>query len=449
MSLAIAVIALLPRMQSVVPPSGDAANLNPAKTPKPSQPPANTTDGGAIETATKAVEALATTLAPAGVKPNDGSGGGPAFDVARIGPAGDAVIAGRAAPGASVELLRDGVVLDKAVANQSGEFVIIPNTLPPGDYSLTLRATRPDGTVLMSKGSVAVALQSTQTGTPVAALPAPKTEVPAPKSPADDQPPSAAPAPANGDVRIIGIESTGSGKLLVSGQSEPGATVKLYLNGSYIASGVASASGQVAFAIGSGVIPGDYRVRLDLVDGAARVRAYAEQVFSARAVNALPSLAAATPSTPDAPRRAGDAELVKVTPTPALPATTNNAGQSAGSQIRPEPLISDPKFAAPSMESVHTSPPSEQLSKDGGRQVPVPETRPQSSAVQIDAKNVVVIPGIETTTVRRGDNLWDISRSTYGEGVQYPKIYDANRNQIRDPDLIFPGQIFVLPRGER
>ena len=57
-------------------------------------------------------------------------------------------------------------------------------------------------------------------------------------------------------------------------------------------------------------------------------------------------------------------------------------------------------------------------------------------------------PGGGTITVRTGDNLWDISRSTYGEGVQYPRIYNANRDEIQDPDLIFPGQRFVLPKSE-
>jgi nucleoid-associated protein YgaU len=75
------------------------------------------------------------------------------------------------------------------------------------------------------------------------------------------------------------------------------------------------------------------------------------------------------------------------------------------------------------------------------------ETAPQSSAPASEAKNVVVVPSIDTAAVRRGDNLWGISRSTYGQGIQYPKIYDANRDQIRDPDLIYPGQIFVLPKA--
>ncbi|MFC6747025.1 LysM peptidoglycan-binding domain-containing protein [Methylobacterium persicinum] len=41
-----------------------------------------------------------------------------------------------------------------------------------------------------------------------------------------------------------------------------------------------------------------------------------------------------------------------------------------------------------------------------------------------------------------------MSRRTYGEGERYTLIYDANQDQIRHPDLIYPGQILVLPDRE-
>ena len=72
--------------------------------------------------------------------PPDSGDGVPAFDVARIEPTGEAVIAGRATPGATVELLRNGEVHDRAVADQSGQFVMVPPKLPPGTYDLTLRS---------------------------------------------------------------------------------------------------------------------------------------------------------------------------------------------------------------------------------------------------------------------------------------------------------------------
>jgi len=50
-----------------------------------------------------------------------------------------------------------------------------------------------------------------------------------------------------------------------------------------------------------------------------------------------------------------------------------------------------------------------------------------------------------TTTVSRGDSLWRLSQNNYGAGPRYAVIYKANRKQIRNPNLIYPGQIFVLP----
>ena len=82
----------------------------------------------------------------------------PAFDIALVGPAGDVVIAGTATPGATVELLRNGEPLDRAVANQLGQFAMDPPRLPPGDYELTLRSRQPNGKLATSRKSVAVAV---------------------------------------------------------------------------------------------------------------------------------------------------------------------------------------------------------------------------------------------------------------------------------------------------
>ncbi|MGB3830769.1 MAG: LysM peptidoglycan-binding domain-containing protein, partial [Mesorhizobium sp.] len=47
--------------------------------------------------------------------------------------------------------------------------------------------------------------------------------------------------------------------------------------------------------------------------------------------------------------------------------------------------------------------------------------------------------------IRRGDSLWRISRRVYGHGIRYSTIYLANQDQIRDPDRIWPGQVFKVP----
>ena len=190
----------------------------------------------------------------------------PAFDIARIEQTGDAVIAGRAAPGAIVELLRDGERHDRVVADQSGQFVMVPPRLPPGNYELTLRSRRPDGRQAISEQRVAVVLDK--------------------------------------------AESSSS-------------TV-----GSHAA------------------------VKFDVSETAV--------------ANGRPRRVAAA---------AGAAPLSDAGASPAVAAS-----------------------------------------------------------------------GIATTIVSRGDSLWRISRATYGAGMRYAVVYKANRNQIRNPDLIYPGQIFVLPR---
>jgi LysM repeat protein len=48
-------------------------------------------------------------------------------------------------------------------------------------------------------------------------------------------------------------------------------------------------------------------------------------------------------------------------------------------------------------------------------------------------------------TVQPGYTLWGISRDTYGQGTLYVQVFEANRDLIRNPDLIYPGQVFTLP----
>lgn len=50
-----------------------------------------------------------------------------------------------------------------------------------------------------------------------------------------------------------------------------------------------------------------------------------------------------------------------------------------------------------------------------------------------------------THTVKSGDTLWAIAKTYYGNGAQYPKIYNTNKNIIKNPNLIYPGQKLVIP----
>ncbi len=51
----------------------------------------------------------------------------------------------------------------------------------------------------------------------------------------------------------------------------------------------------------------------------------------------------------------------------------------------------------------------------------------------------------EIITVQPGSTLWAIAKSQYGEGLYFVRVYEANKDRIRDPDLIYPGQIFDIP----
>ena len=48
-------------------------------------------------------------------------------------------------------------------------------------------------------------------------------------------------------------------------------------------------------------------------------------------------------------------------------------------------------------------------------------------------------------TVKKGDCLWNISKKYYGKGSDYNKIFNANKDKIKNPSLIYPGQKFVIP----
>ncbi len=52
---------------------------------------------------------------------------------------------------------------------------------------------------------------------------------------------------------------------------------------------------------------------------------------------------------------------------------------------------------------------------------------------------------VRSITVQPGHTLWEISTNRYGEGKDYVRVFDANRDRIGDPDLIYPGQVFDLP----
>jgi nucleoid-associated protein YgaU len=307
--------------------------------------------------------------------PRESGDGVPTFDVASIEPTGEAVIAGRAAPGATVELLRDGEVHDRAIADKSGQFVMVPPRLPPGTYDLTLRSTQADGKKATSRQRVTTALEARSTERPIVALVTPDKPTVVLSQPA-------AAKPEAGAVVVETVEIEPGGKFHVSGQARPGASLRLYLNDSFVTSVTAGTDGRFAVTINEGMAPGNYRVRLDETSSSGSVRARAEVPFNA-------------------------------------PDTTASIPAQATASKRPESAVAQgPQLAAAGAAAL-------------------PDNAAPTSAV--------VVPKITTTTVSRGDSLWRLSQLSYGAGTRYAVIYKANRGQIRNPNLIYPGQVFVLP----
>jgi hypothetical protein len=68
------------------------------------------------------------------------------------------------------------------------------------------------------------------------------------------------------------------------------------------------------------------------------------------------------------------------------------------------------------------------------------ETNVAASGVEVAEKNEPA-----RMVIQPGNNLWRLSRQVYGQGARYTVIYEANKDQIRNPDLIYPGQVFVMP----
>jgi nucleoid-associated protein YgaU len=351
---------------------GPVADASTASATTTDAKPAAPVQNQALASAQSEANALVSSLGGASPLPPQSNDGVPTFDVARIEPSGEAVIAGRAAPGATVELLRNGEPHDRAVADQSGQFVMVVPKLPSGTYDLTLRTRQPDGKQVTSKQSVAVVLEPQATERPVVALMTPdKPTI------VLSQPGSAKPGTASAVV-VEAVEVDAGGKFHVSGQARPNTPVRLYLNEALVASVTSGDDGRFAITINEGVRPGNYRVRLDEVEAkSGKVSARAEVPFN------VPDKVV-TGSVADSSKRA----------------------ESGGG----------PQLAAAG-----------------------------NTAVPGGSSSAVVVPKIATTTVSKGDSLWRLSQLNLGAGTRYAVIYKANKEQIRNPNLIYPGQIFVMP----
>lgn len=68
---------------------------------------------------------------------------------------------------------------------------------------------------------------------------------------------------------------------------------------------------------------------------------------------------------------------------------------------------------------------------------------------RVNDEGLVAPKPVEETefyTVKKGDSLSKIAKAYYGNAMKYPVIFEANREVIKDPDLIYPGQVLRIPK---
>lgn len=82
--------------------------------------------------------------------------------------------------------------------------------------------------------------------------------------------------------------------------------------------------------------------------------------------------------------------------------------------------------------------------KEYANQVALIDTIP--AARQVGESTTPEVAASDTYTVVKGDCLWNIAKKYYKKGSSYTKIYNANKDKIKNPNLIYPGQVLTIPK---
>ena len=338
----------------------------------------------------------------------------------RVEPSGDALIAGRAEPGSEVVVKFNGMTVGTAMANADGAFVVTPEKpLPTGPGALSIES-RTNEIVVASADSVAVDVKADAVATPLVAVLKPDEPTKVIQAPAAQKPV----LPPSKTVNLDTVDYDQTGNIVFSGRGPAGSKVQVYVDNKAYGlaeindKGTWTMPGLVALAVGP------HALRADEIGGDGAVKSRIEMPFyreePAKVVAAAPALeqtvAAATPA---------PAETVKVeeVPAAAAPATTEVAKA-------PESIAGE----APAVAAAQ-----------------VPATAEPATAGPVTTELASATPGPATAAaptqivIQPGNNLWKLSRQIYGKGIMYTVIYEANKDQIRKPELIYPGQVFMTP----
>lgn len=256
------------------------------------------------------------------------------------------------------------------------------------------------------------------------------------------------------------VRVTRDGFATVAGRGAPGARAELLANGEEIAEEPIASDGQFAMAVDTPLSAGPVELTLRQVteDGMTIVGEETVIVYVPDAPNQGPIVLRTTPggSTEVLQRAAprdetlgplsidtidydneGNVILAGRAEPGSVVVIFANGNQIAETQADGEGDWSVSGSLAPGRYTLQIV----QLGPDGrpAYAIEVPFEQASREDIVFRDGNVIVQPG---------NNLWVIARRAYGEGEQYTVIYSANADQIRDPDLIYPGQIFRVPGSE-
>jgi nucleoid-associated protein YgaU len=391
----------------------------------------------------------------------------PTFDTVRIERDGSTVVAGRGKPDSSVTVILDGKPLGSAQADSYGAWVLIlDEPVPPGDHELTLRMQTAGTSWTDSEQSVAVkvpdrageealvVLSDVNRASKVLQKPesaANETEVavvPDDAAAASQSAPTATKDKlASMSLTLGTVDYNDRGDIIFSGTAKAGSGIRLYVDNKLAGDAAATADGSWTFADREDIAPGTHSLRVDQLrpDGSVAkrielpfVRAAPQEVAAlskpaAAAESSETNPAVSSASSPQEPQATATAE-----PPAAAPAAMEAGASTETTIAKTEP---SPEEAAAMETATGLQPdaaPAQQatLPVAAAEEVPA-ETQPASVDPNLPRNGKIVI--------QPGNSLWRISRVIYGRGVEYTTIYQANKDQIRNPDLIYPGQIFATP----
>ncbi len=369
----------------------------------------------------------------------------PSIDVLRVAPDGTVTLAGRASPLALVGVLIDGAEVTSIAVDGSGQFASV-FSIEPSDKArlLTLQATLADGAKLASTQSVAIA--------PVVLPEAAETDVASAEGEAPAaliltetgaqvlQPAEPVPEALAAEVSLDVIAYTAEGGVQLGGKGTADALLQIYLDNAELAAVTVGPDGTWSQTVQS-IAPGIYTLRIDQMDDVGKVTSRLETPFKRETLEALAAAAAPIPE-PEAVQTAQAAAAE-----PAVPAAEPSVAQPAAAEpaAPAEPAAAEPVMAADvEQPQVATSETDAATTAPAGidgavttaaaaTEAPASDTAPAASAGPI------------TITVQPGFTLWAIAKESFGSGIMYVQVYEANKDKIKDPNLIYPGQVLSVP----